>query len=542
MGVNATYSFFMDFARDQFFAHALSNLSSRVISMEWSAGQSEPYGEFAPPARATVVLSNHDNMLMPDKTSSPYYGLFTKDTYCYIGWTWYFFGNPVMRQAWSGKLKKTQIGTQRMANPNSATVTLSFEDFTMDLQQQEFFPTLQTNVRTGDAIAAAITEAGITAPRNDGYFAILDASNLDTDTYLHEQYTVASTGDTTLNYVGDNSDTGKGVNLQGYLRDIVAAELGGRFNGNPNTGVAPYSFTKRYRDLLYYIGNGGTDYTLNSNFIESVDYRYGDDVVNDVTVNFQPREIGIAGTILGNIDKPIQLSPLSGRTFSLRYRDPDSRDARIGALSQDDLVSGVDYIANAASDGSGGDMTSFLGVSASHKAQSTEFQLYNTSATTAMYVTTLQVRGTPLYTYSSMSVNEVDAESIEAYNRQRKSYSIKLIDDEDIARDYARLQVNRFKDPFGRFQSVTVVLNDDYDLMSFGYETAGGTGYLVTVNDLNYTGMQRDYVIVGYRTNFDAASLIHRMTWILKPLARERYCILDRVGFAELDSTAYLAL
>lgn len=538
------YEVHIDFGRSTSWAsiynHTLSDVTNRLVSLDWAWGMADSYQEFAPPARATVVLRNHDNLLMPDNTSSAFYGLLTRGVLARIRGT----VNGTVTMTWHGKLSKVVIGTDRMANPNSAVVTLTFEDESAKMQQAEFFPPFDTDVTTSTAISDAFAQAVVASPYEGAYW-ILGASTLGENTKLYDPAGILHTlnsGNTTLAYIGDNSDRGAGVNFQSYLRDIVAAELGGRFYYNAAVTPPGFDFHNRNYDITQYASSGSA-LTLYAKDIEKATYVYGDDVFNDVTVNYQPREVGTSNVVLGEIDHSVQVSPQQSREITLRFRDPDNKDVRVGGTSLVALESGVDYIANTASDGSGSDMTANLGMTVINTSgQSITLSLSNTSLSTSLYVTTLQQRGLPVYTYAQQSIHEVDVDSVKDYGLFKKSYSLKLVSDDDLASNYARLQVNRFKDPIGRFMNVTFVANTNNTLMGYASTTYSQVGTIITINDTTLTKQNTQYVIVGVRHSVTAQMRQHRVTWTLKPLQRERYWLLGVTGWGELGQKTYLGL
>lgn len=532
--VGATYEVHIDFGRDNTFAHALANVTARTTEVEWALGCQNPFDEFAQPARATVTLSNIDRKLTPDNTTSDFYGLFVKGVYVRIRHT--YNGTSA---SWYGKLSKMRVGTGLMANPGGATVTLTFEDEMLKLLKAEYFPELQTNVTTGAVIEDALGSAIVATPY-EGTYWVLDASALGTQTKLYDPSQIVGsidTGYTTLAYVGDNSDRGRGVSLQSFLRDVVIAELGGRFFYNAYT--RKFDFHSRYHDVSEYTTNG-TSATLASADIDKADLRYGDEVANDITVNYTPRMVGAGGTTLAQIEKTIRLESGQEKTITLRYRDTDvNTEARIAGYDFYTTQSGVDYIANAQADGLGASLTAFLAVTVNAKAQAAEFRLTNTGTST-LYVITLQIRGTPLYSYTQQTVRYVDADSIQRNGVHKDTISLRIVDSEELAQDYARLTCNRFKDPISRLHSVTFVANDSATLM--GYARDIRVGDAIQINDTVETKKNEIYTVVGIQHTYGQESGIHRTTWTIKPLARERYWLLGVTGFSELDSTTALAL
>ncbi|MFN8372569.1 MAG: hypothetical protein U0694_06795 [Anaerolineae bacterium] len=74
--------------------------------------------------------------------------------------------------------------------------------------------------------------------------------------------------------------------------------------------------------------------TSSATFDDSADeleYAYGGDLANRVTVSITPRSIGAAATTLWRVDSAQRVNALSRREIIARYRDADKRS--VGALA-----------------------------------------------------------------------------------------------------------------------------------------------------------------------------------------------------------------
>jgi hypothetical protein len=311
----------------------------------------------------------------------------------------------------------------------------------------------------------------------------------------------------------------------------MAAELGGRFFWD---GEA-FQFQDRYYSLAQTLI--GVSLELTAADIIDGDYRLGEDLVNDVKVTYQPRSVGDAGTVIYSSDRAVQVQAGQTRTIRVHYRDPDTPNLQVGAYDVLTPVSGTDFIANSVQDGSGTVLTSFIAVSQEAQAQSAVITARN-DGTTDAWLTTLQVRGTPLYTDRRETVQAVDAQSIYDNDRVPRSYAYKLVSDGETAQGFANIQVSRFKDQFERWHSVTFMVSDALKLI-----TATTTiGSVITVNEQTSTKHNRNYTVVGIQHKWDKRVGEHRVTYILSPIASEAYWILGFAGYSELGTTNTLAL
>jgi hypothetical protein len=525
-----TYKLQIDFGHGGLYAHALADVTARLMDGDLRYGMNEPYQEIANASSLSFRLQNHDNALTPDNTAGAYYGLLTKGTL--VKFTATYAGTTYI--SWTGKVAKIMPRVEQNADPqNNAYVQVVVEDPMNELLAGQIFPQLQTNVTVNTALATMLNSSDMPVIYPyASYWNVIGVSVIGTAKILGQDLFTSVVSTRTLPYVGDNmSDALNSVGMKSFIDDVVKAELGGRFFWNGSQ----FEFQDRYYATTTL--NGAISLTLDSNDLMHVDYRDNEDVMNDATVTCQPRAVGSAGTIIYSAPRTISLAAGQSTDTVCHYRDATAQNARIGASVVIDPVSGTDYIANSASDGSGSSLTSYISVTIVKKAQSAVVTLRN-SGTTDAYITTLQLRGTPLYTFERQTVRATDAQSINDYGRYPKTYNLKLIADIDTALGYAQTQVARFKDPIARFQSVTYVASDSLKLLTADIDI----GNLITINDSVNTKANRDYTIVGVMHHVDAAKREHTTMLTLSPIANEAYWVLGQVGSSELGSTAIVAL
>lgn len=511
------------------YTHAYADMTGRLKSLTVSLGFNDPYAEVAPPSKMEFKLLNADRYLTPDNSSSPLYGLLTRGTLVKYTASW----NGTAYVTWIGKITKVVPNVHPHTSPsNNFQVTVTAEDPMLQLLDAQIFPRLQTNVLVHNALASIMDEieGQIVYPYESTY-AVIDVSVIDTARIVSNDLFTYSVSTTEIEYVGDNSADAKGtVGAQSLIRDIMQAELGGRFFWNGQK----FEFQDRYYSAE--LALSAATLTLYSSDIVEWDYRYGDDIVNDVTVNFQPRQVGVAGTVVYSSERAIAISAGATRTVTCHFRDPDTPNARIGATDVLPVVAGTDYVANFASDGSSTNVTAYVNVFVDAGGQSATIAITNT-LTATVYITTLQLRATPLYTYERESVSVADAQSINDHGRYPKSYTLKLITDEATAEGFANIQAQRFRNHASRLNSVTVIANSQ-KLVT----TDVSIGDVITITENTATTHNEQYAVVGIRHQIDGRSREHKITYTLSPLNRNQYWVLGVSGASELDSTAILAL
>ncbi len=530
IGLAYTYKLQIDFGHGGSYSHALADVTARWMNFNLVYGFQDPYGVVAPPSKLTFRLRNNDGLLTPSNTSSAFYGLLTRGTLVKITATY----NGTTYINWTGKIASIKPRIEQTADPqNNAVVDITAEDPMQKLLKGQIFPKLQTSVTINAALTAIMnsTDMPVVWPYASSW-AVLDVSVMGTARLYSPDLLTASVSSTTLPYVGDNaSDRYNSVGMGSYITDLMMAECGGRFFWNGSK----FEFQDRYYSSNQAL-SPGVALTLYSDDLRNADYRYGEDLVNAVTVTFEPRQVGSVGTVLYSAPRVITLRALDSLTVNCQYRDPNTPNARIGALTTIDPVAGTDYIANTASDGSGSNVTAYITASLQAKAQSASVTLVNPTGID-VYITTLQVRGTPLYTYERQTVTAVDAQSVYDNDPIPQSYNVKLIGDVDTALGYAQTQVARFKDAIDRFQSIRFIANTTKLLTA-----SVSIGSLITVNDNENSRSNHTYVVVGIQHQADAAKREHYTTYTLSPLGRDAYWLLGVAGSSELDDTAIIAL
>lgn len=340
------------------------------------------------------------------------------------------------------------------------------------------------------------------------------------------------TGNTQLPYAGDaENQTGKGTVAQGVIRSMMAAEKG-RFFFNTRTGK--FTLHNRRRDTR----NDTVAESLTFGDLPTVEPA-NDDVKNIVTVNYEPREVGAARSVIWSMGGlPLTLEAGTRRELTARYTDPDS-DKEMGAMDFVVPASGLDYIANTNEDGSGEDVTHKVSIAVEFGGSSATVWLDSDSK---CYITTLQLRGTPLRRYDQQSAIVSRGESFYDNGKQANELvSIPAISDPDYAAGVARMLLGRYSGKVTRLAAVGFLA---------GYEAATAParainrsiGDRIRISD-TWSGHDRDYIIVGEEHRVAAGSaMFWQVRWILKPQAREVYWRLGIPGHSELGRTTRLSL
>lgn len=430
------------------------------------------------------------------------------------------------------------------------TAEITVEDQMWQLLDAEFLPELETDVTTDTALRQPFERGVVVYPYRENYWCLdaVGSSELDDTTVLFgdseaETALAFDTGYTSIEYVGDNLERQLNTSVQGFIRDVTAAEAGGRFYFD--AGAGKYTFHNRGHDAL----NLTPDATLTNDDFESASYTRGKDIVNAVTINYEPRVAGTAGEVLWTAgDVPFLVEGYSQRRITFRYQDPDDASARIGGMDFINPVADVDYSANDASDGSDDNRKRSCVVTVFFGAAGADMTISNVAAK-PFYITLLRVRGTPLRAYERRQVEATAATSMARFERREKVLDIASMNDPAFAQNYADFLVNRFAQPLTRLARARFVA-DKTDARRLNALSLG-IGSRIAYTDAQ-TGHSGDYLIVGAEHAFTPGGSetpyagTHDVLWILAPASRTQYWrISDGVDFTDasvLDETTRLML
>lgn len=512
-----------DWDRDAGFANANSNITGYVRSIQYVYGFTQKYAEMGQPARCTIVLDNHDGAWNVGNTGSLFYSLYRKGVLIRVGTGIDTGSGAVFYPSFNGRIVDLALTPGVYEQGNTAVLTV--ECPTQELIDAEYAPELETNLRTDQAIARIFSRAIVVYPYVKEYWVLgsTSASVLGTSTILFDQGIANfEAGDTTIPYVGASGDEGEGLNAYSFIQNCVMAEAGGRFFWDAALGQ--FVFWKRSK------WNGAYSTTaLNDSMIEveqPLTFHYGDDLINHVEVEYELRKVGTAGSMLFSSEQvPFTLTSGQSRQIVGYYRDPDIPSARISALTTITPVRGTDFIANSASDGSGTDKTDKLVVSAEVAANNVNIHVVNDDAST-IYVTKLQVRGTPLTTYQRQKVSAIDADSIADYGLHKKLISMYFVEDLATVTSAAQRYRDRFKSPVRRIDRVTVnYLNAPDALLTL--EATQPMGKVLRYNSTKLGITNGDYIITGIERlivpGVGGVSGTDLNTYLLEPVARWTY-------------------
>ena len=180
-------------------------------------------------------------------------------------------------------------------------------------------------------------------------------------------------------------------------------------------------------------------------------------------------------------------------------------------------ASTTDYTANAASDGSGTNLTSSIGVSTTKTSNQMKITLTNNHASTTAYITKLQARGTTLVTSDGTRVAAEDATSITAFKKRHYKSSAKWFPTVKEAQNWCNLNLSNYKDPSPRL-TISYTAGKSQDTLFAALDLDISDRVTVTATgDRTKLGINEDFMVENIRHQITEGNTLHRVIFELSP-------------------------
>ena len=353
--------------------------------------------------------------------------------------------------------------------------------------------------------------------------------------------TSLDTGQSTFSFALDNLLDGQTPVLRA-LADVTLSELGYLYVKGDTSQGGTLKFEDRHARPKFGAAVGSFDNTMVG--FDTVRSRAG--LINRIYVVVHPRTVaGSVGVLYELTTTEIQPSVPAGDTikitalFKAKTAAGDPMDYRIAGKTITSPESGVDWIANAAANGSSTNLTASVNVTHSTTAANAiELSIENTAAVTA-YLTTLQVRGISVIDVSETVVTKADASSQATYGEIDARVDMKYESQAgEFTNALASWLLGSYKDPRYVIQEMSLIGNTSSALMT--QALAREPGDKITVAEA-MSGITESvgYFINGVRFSVGSGGMI-RTSWVLSPAESQAFWILQTVGASELGLTTRL--
>lgn len=519
---DVTFTFEIDWDSDDDWDEHYEDVSKYVKSANWSMGMSKPFALMGSETRLSLVLKNEDKRFSPENTSGPYSGELLPQRKVRVQST--FEGTTrTMYVGW--------IDTIEPQGGDGRTVAIRCVGAKQFLQDQTIRLPLLQDLRSDEVIEAILEKLQL-PPALTGQHWILGlegASELGESTYLADLAPSFSldVGDTTFPYIADNwganfhgnqyvgESWGQGFKGYDAIKDVVKAERGRFFFDRE--GKAVFWNRSRMQTHITVAATFDNEHT-------GADYRYGEDIVNDVTVKVYPRAIDNYDSVLWELEEDIVL----------RAANKTKRDKKVRA-NFNEADSGVEIAALDAyldSIVATGDVDYSVEIDA-RSAKITLVNMENTKNT----VSEIVFKGKKVRTYDTLEVQFMDGVSRTQYGWREYVIDSKLQADLNLAESVADYELYRRKNPYGAFHSLEVQGVDDWRNEQIVSLTVGDRIRVID-DQLEHDG---EYFIVG-ETHTWALRQGYKVRWNLERADTQQVWNLGVEGFSELGETTYLGL
>jgi hypothetical protein len=336
---------------------------------------------------------------------------------------------------WTGKLSSSKADPQYYGTNIASVVAYDYQKDLVDADVLQIAPQLG---QTEDTLQGVI----------------LDALPLDAQPPARDIEVGLDSYSYALYKLGGKSKAVTGI------RDAVVSGIGGQWTDR----TATYRYITRQTRFTSNAIGSVDDTTLNDLDATSD----VDNLWNTIKVTYHPPRID---------DTNVTLWEQSGRALYVRagetvddtitYRNPDQISQLIGAFDVDDTpVSGTDYIANDAEDGSGTNVSSDFTVTITPWATTADFSIKN-NGTVDAWVTFRRVVGKGIYDDDAPFVT---ASSDQAYGKRVLELDLPYQDNRYIAQGIANLILQQREALTGQAQVVEFLANESDTLMHLALE------------------------------------------------------------------------
>jgi hypothetical protein len=194
-----------------------------------------------------------------------------------------------------------------------------------------------------------------------------------------------------------------------------------------------------------YVGQTNNPEVTISNDYNTFDYLLSDaQVYNNISVQGEQRRAVTDQATLSWIETPLTVPASGWAAFFLNYLDPHNFEPTPAQSLT--VVSSADFLANAASDGSGVDHTATTSVAMTFFGRSAKAIVTNNTADD-VFLHKFQVRGYHVERVANVAATSDDTSSQNVYGERGMAFDSNLIADPNFISDYADFLLDRQKNP-----------------------------------------------------------------------------------------------
>ena len=496
------YIIAMDKNRDGDFADVSEDIAGETLELRWRLGMRQPYDSIADYSQAQIRLRNPRGDFSPERNQLD-------------------IGARLRIQSRDGQTTRTHFtGFIRYIKPEAGDwgqkqALIHLQDVQPWLDDSPVRPAPQVNT-TADAVIDSLLDQATLRPESLAGYCIIDVvgyNQIDSVKIFPPQ-TLArrlAVGKTRFAYVGDWWS--ESTSVRQAIRELAESERGRFYIDREGRAV----FLNRHHTLVHKTVAASFDDDM-----DGLDYRYGDDGLNRISLLLTPREAGGGGTLLWQLTQAQAIGQKQELTLNLRF--VDERNAPLGLLELERLEASFHRRPDRSGD-------AIQGPAAVEIVEvgwtSVQVQVRNRGAQD-VYLTGLRVIGRPLYRRDPLEIVVSDAESITFYGLKQMSLDLPALSDIETAQAFAAYEVARRKPPVGAVRTLTLNANDhpnaalNLSLFERIRITESQTGQRAA-----------EYFIIAEEHHVSLGGARHEVAWTLEPADSTRFVIVDS---SQIDS------
>ncbi len=507
--MSTTWTIAVDWDRNGGFDGTYDDVTDDVMYARWFLGMRQPYQVDADDSMLELTLNNADKRYSPENTGGPLSGKLAPFRRVKVT-----SDDGTERTHWIGWVESIQPDVGKYGK---RAVTIQAAGPMQFFKAAETNIALQENQRTDQVVGKLIEEVVVPPGLSDVWvLAMAGYSELGTGTEgstilgsasAGTSYKDLDTGDVTLAIAADNwvhrdrqHDT---FNVYRAISDMAAAERGRFFFDRE--GRARFWNRTRLQDEIT------SSLTLNDD-MTGLRYAYAGieaDFKNDVIVVCHPRALSaVTDEVLWQLQGEVRIPAGDTRNVGVRYQDPDTGNARIGA--KDAYVDGLTFSTGTAM------------VTLDAKANSATLVVKNDSAEEAI-LTAATVRGRRITDYGQMEAEARDGLSIANYGRRSLKMNLPSVDNLVYAQAIADYELDRRSTPQGTVKEVTLVSHGENGGDNHAHQLARTIGDLITISETQTAHASKKYIIIGEAHKLSEGGALYETTWYLEPATDSPY-------------------
>ena len=489
------YQIVVDWNNDGDYDDTYDDITSDVLTVSWFRGRdyaSQLRGNSIA-GRMTILLKNDDGKYSPSNTSGVLTGSLVpgRSAQLRAGEGLFPYDFPILFEGtprWTGKIERIE------PTPNAETrKTCTIECFGILGYLNDFKVSLanQTNRRTDQAIGDILDGVGWPSADRD-----------------------LETGKTTISrfWVHDKNVMSAILNVEEVEAGFIKESADGKivFENRDHRLVAEKSTTSQATF------SDASDATNTYITVEQ------DDPLSTVTNHIETDVLGysIAGSASVAWTHPESgsssptLAPAESKTFEANFPNPSTTGGQVEIDAWTTPSSGTDYTANTASDGSGTNVVSSIGVSVVKTAQRMAMTFTN-NGTVDAFLTKIQGRGTVVTVSDPVTIRAIDTDSQAIYGERMYVAATPFFSTSTEAQDWVNYQISIYESPV---EILTMVFNAARNDNVEPALAADISDRVTIVGDNTAKlGISGDFFIESVRHKLQYGTTDHFVTWELSP-------------------------